>query len=260
MNDTNIQGDANRRRNNNRLAKQDKNRLVREWTKTAKAADELALMRDSDAGSSKATHQKKLEESLAKKQARLARQIKLLQCYLQSKSNAQRKAIKKRLDQLRNADRSTRGFQRVAVGETVSTAGTVVGQVTRCEFLHGSESTLLQGEGKQFVNLPPDEKWVGGQFADNLDRLGPQVRLRVEFDRPGCHKFKWRLTTDNPADASGTNNNMPTPTLTKPNGKAIIDNVILPEGGQGPFVVVVEDSHGNQKRTTGTLTIDRRQA
>ena len=70
---------------------------------------------------------------------------------------------------------------------------TVVPKIVKVEWLDGSGSGVLAGEGLQFVNLPVDDKWVGGQLATNKRRLGHTPGYKVTFDQPGSHAFKVRL-------------------------------------------------------------------
>lgn len=65
--------------------------------------------------------------------------------------------------------------------------------ITHVEWLDGAADGVLSGEGTQFVNLPVDDKWVGGRFAANRRRLGCTPGFKVTFDQPGEHAFHVKL-------------------------------------------------------------------
>jgi hypothetical protein len=63
-------------------------------------------------------------------------------------------------------------------------------RIVSVAFLDKDDTTELAGNGKHFVNLPRDAKWVDGTQVANIDRLSQKVRFKVRFDKPGSHSFK----------------------------------------------------------------------
>ncbi|MFN8660230.1 MAG: hypothetical protein U0105_28090, partial [Candidatus Obscuribacterales bacterium] len=68
-------------------------------------------------------------------------------------------------------------------------------KIIAIDFLDGGDDIKLGG-GKQWVNLPRDDKWVDGADIKNKDRLSHKPRIKVWFNKPGAHGFKVKYLPD----------------------------------------------------------------
>lgn len=265
MTKTAQQKKAEQRKKNNERALQTKKRNNRELAKLKKAEEELKKIKPVP-GSSEDKRKKRLQKAIDKKQANLKRQNKLIDQYVKSKSAKKRRAIKKRINSLKRADKRSKKFKETPAGDVCVKCEVVVAKLTKVEFLDGSNSKILSGEGKQYVNLPRKQKWVDAKFAKNKDRLGQKVRVRVEFDKPGYHSFKLKLVPGG-GNAAYTNTEKsrngafkfsdPTAYKTKANGKAIVDVLMITAAGNDTYEVEGEDLQGTKKKSSGKIKTDR---
>ena len=256
---------AEQRKENNQRALQRKERNNRELGKLKDAEDKLNKI-DPVPGSDEETRKKRMLKSIAKKKKNLQRQNQLIDEYTKSKSSKKRKAIKKRLDRLKKSDQKSKQLAQTPAGAIAVKCQVIKANLTKVEFLDGSDSKILTGEGKQYVNLPREDKWVDPKFAKNIDRLGQKVRVRVEFDKPGHHSFKLTLIPggNNAAysDSEKSRNggfkiSDPTPFKTKSNGKAIVETMVIAAAGDDTYEVEGEDLNGTKKKASGKIKTHR---
>lgn len=133
-------------------------------------------------------------------------------------------------------------------------------KIVAVAFLDGNDTTELGAGGKQFVNLPRDEKWVDGVHVLNIDRLGEKPRVKVSFDQAGTHDFKLKYEAGGANTAYSDAEEGRNPKFTYQKGeksyvtdaegsKIIADDFFVNVAGKNKFTLVATDDDGNEVRS-----------
>ncbi|MBN2131066.1 MAG: hypothetical protein JW741_16305 [Sedimentisphaerales bacterium] len=127
-------------------------------------------------------------------------------------------------------------------------------KIVSVQFLDGDDDTELASNGKLFVNLPRETKWVDGTHVLNVDRLSQKPRVKVRFNQNGSHKFKVKYETGNNNVAysnaeKGRNGNFKYETsekqyTTDADGTKIVPgDLFVAAAGKDDYTLVAEDEY-----------------
>ena len=127
-------------------------------------------------------------------------------------------------------------------------------KIVSVQFLDGDDDTELASNGKQFVNLPKEIKWVDGTHVLNVDRLTQKPRVKVRFNQKGSHKFKIKYETGNNNIAysnaeKGRNDNFKYETMEKEyttdtdGTKIIPQDFFIAAAGKDDYNLVAKDEY-----------------
>lgn len=265
---------ARKRRNDKELAKLDK-------------AEAKLKAKSSNPGSKNDL----LLDAIMKKRKALETQNKLIGKYLRSKSKSKRANLTKQIE-----ESELLPFPYTETGSICVKCLEKKAKLTKVDFLDGSESKTLGGEGKQFVNLPLNvsrtgprtsltsssrvKKWVSSNFAKNLDRVGASVRVKADVSPalPGIPVY-FRLigdsnnakysnsTTDSTKRELTRNLNFrddiaeqgePWPVVEVTNQKGIaIARLQVSQAGGNKYEVEAKTLDGTKKKGTAKIKTDR---
>lgn len=140
-------------------------------------------------------------------------------------------------------------------------------QIIQIAFLDGGDNSQVQ-RIKQFVNLSRSDSFVDGSIIRNIDRLGNKPRLKVNFNKPGNHRFAVKcLPLD--GNASYTEGELarnvrfryqsePKSYTTDSNGSLILplEDFHISAAGKDRYVFQATDSNGHTV-STGDLEVQR---
>lgn len=139
----------------------------------------------------------------------------------------------------------------------------VVAKILSVEFLDGTDDKILGAEGKQFVNLPYEDKWVDGVDVLNKDRLGYKPRIKVKFDKTGSHSFKLKFVAEGTnasfSDDEKTRNSKfkyqdkEISYSTKDDGSVIITDFFVAIAGDDVYSLSATDDKGTTVKSTGKI-------
>ncbi len=140
-------------------------------------------------------------------------------------------------------------------------------KVISVEFLDGGDDIILAGEGKQFVNLSVDDKWVDGATVLNKDRLSNAPRIKVKFDQAGAHRVTLTLVPGGSNAAytdpeKGRNakfkyQDADRTYTTGADGSLIVTDMKLSVAADDSYTVKAKDTKGVEVTSGGTVKTDR---
>jgi hypothetical protein len=156
---------------------------------------------------------------------------------------------------------------RTSGGEVAVEDDEEVAEIVCCDFCHGPNDEILQGDATQFVNLPRESKWVDNDLILNKDRLGYKPWIKVQFSKQkACKFFLKLLPEDSNIDYTETEKNRNSKFkylltekeyTTGTDGVLIIKDFALSVAGGDKFKVEARDENDKKAISQGTLITKR---
>lgn len=143
-----------------------------------------------------------------------------------------------------------------------------VAVIESCDFCDGPNDNILQGIATQFVNLPSELKWVDHDLIPNMDRLGYKPWVKVQFSKPGRHKFFLKLIPQGAnIEYTETEKNRNPKfkydlaekeyTTDEATGQLIVKDFHISVAGLDKFKITARDEQGKKATSQGTLETKR---
>lgn len=156
---------------------------------------------------------------------------------------------------------------RTSGGEVPVSENEEIAEIVSCDFCHGPNDEVLQGTGTQLVNLPRSSEWVDTDLVPNKDRLGYKPRIKIQFSKPGRHKFFLKLIPEQTnIDYTSTEKNRNSrfnyeldekEYTTEEDGSLYITDFAISVAGSDKFKVIGRDVNDKTATSQGTLLTKR---